>query len=74
MSGPVARREQGQSLNTRVGLHNIIQRGICIPAGAGRVDEVHVLEGGDLGLPLDELHGESLRLVPGDVAVHEPGL
>lgn len=64
--------DKRDSLDTRVILDNVLFGHIGVPVGASLVDAADVLEGSNLRLALDKLHGETLIGVPGDVAVHEP--
>lgn len=68
----IGKIDKRNSLDTRVILDNVLVGGIGVPVGASLVDAAVVLEGSNLRLALDELHGETLIGVPGNVAVHDP--
>lgn len=59
---------------TRVSLDDIVFRHVSVPGGTRRVEQIRVNEGGDLGLALQDLDGETFCEMPCNVAVYRPDL
>lgn len=54
-------------LDARILLHDIVGVLVVVPRGARAVERVHVRDGLDLGIALDELQREALGRVPADL-------